>query len=93
MFAHLTHGAWRLDLWFEDRLGRPYNVLLSVGLTIEIVRRLIELPHRLASTDRIVGAALIILMEAALLIHQLGALHHMRARRATRRAPETQTEG
>jgi hypothetical protein len=76
MLHAITRGALRLDLWLQAKLGRPYHALLGVGLAIEIGRRLIEIPEHLASVHRLAGLALILLMEAALLVHQIGALSH-----------------
>ncbi len=87
MIRAITGAALRLDLWLQDRLGRPYHALLGVGLIIEIVRRLIEIPERAASMHRLVPVVLLILLEAALLIHQVGALSHHVAPRP-RRPPE-----
>ena len=82
MLHAIAQGAHRLDLWLQDRLGRPYNALLGVGLTIEIVRRISEAPKALASVHGLIGSALVIFMEMALLIHQIGALsHHIERRR------------
>jgi hypothetical protein len=86
MIHAITRAALRLDLWLQAKLGRPYNALLGVGLTIEIIRRLIEIPERLASAHRLAVLALTVAMELALLIHQVGALsHHITPRGPGRR--------
>lgn len=78
----VTDAALRLDTWLQARLGRPYNALLGVGLIIEIVRRIGEIPGQLASTHRLIGQIFVLALEAALLIHQVGALsHHVGGRR------------
>jgi len=83
MIGTITHAALRLDQWLQKRLGRPYNVLLGVGLIIEIVRRLAEIPDHVASIHRLASGALVVAMEMALLIHQVGALsHHVEHRKA-----------
>jgi hypothetical protein len=82
MIYTVTRAAQRLDQWLQDRLGRPYNALLGIGLVIEIVRRLAEAPHKILDMQRILGSALVIVMELALLLHQVGALsHHIERRR------------
>jgi hypothetical protein len=81
MISLLTGGALKLDQWLQEKLGRPYNAILGVGLVIEIVRGLKELPHDMESRPRILGSALVLLMEVALLIHQVGALSHHFGRR------------
>jgi hypothetical protein len=87
MIYAVTRAAQRLDLWLQDRLGRPYNALLGIGLVIEIVRRLTEAPHKVLDMHRLLGSALVIIMELALLLHQVGALsHHIERRRRKRGA-------
>jgi len=70
----VTHAASRLDHWLQAKLGRPYNVVLGVGLTIEIVRRVSEIPERLAHPHRLIPLLLLLTLEGALLIHQVGEL-------------------
>jgi hypothetical protein len=76
MLHWITRWALRLDEWLQATLGRPYHALLGIGLTVEIVRHLFEMPKRLAEVHRLVPTLLIMAMEIALLIHQVGALHH-----------------
>ncbi len=77
MFRRVTHSALRLDVWLRTRLGRPYTILLSVGLVIEIVRGVTELPEHLSARPRAIGRLLTLVLEAALLLHQVGALSHI----------------
>jgi hypothetical protein len=81
MLMGIARGAYRLDAWLQARLGRPYNALLGVGLVIEIVRGLSEIPERFGQTHRLVGHVLTMALEAALLLHQVGALSHHFERR------------
>jgi hypothetical protein len=76
LIRFITRWALRLDLWLQERLGRPYRAILSIGLIIEIVRRLVELPEHLRRTESLVGAALIVVMNLALLVNQLGEMSH-----------------
>jgi hypothetical protein len=76
MLATIAKGALRLDQWLEANLGRPYNALLGIGLVTEIVRQSFELSAKLHSTDDVVRLAFPLLLETALLIHQVGALSH-----------------
>lgn len=95
MLHKITHAFRQLDKWLQDRLGRPYNALLGIGLTIEIVRRVSEAPKALASVHGLVGTLLVIFMELALLIHQIGALsHHIEGRKRGRKGgdPEAPAE-
>jgi hypothetical protein len=83
-------AAHRLDLWLQARLGRPYNAILGVGLAVEIIRRIAELPHHATLAPRLIGVVVLIVMNLALLVHQVGQLSHhtgrIRARREARRA-------
>jgi hypothetical protein len=82
MLSYVTLSARRLDETLQRKLGRPYNVILAAALVGEIVRRAAELPHTLASKAGLIGIVLSILVEVALLIHQVGALdHHLAYRR------------
>jgi hypothetical protein len=85
MIGWLADRAYRLDAWLQTRLGRPYSALLSVGLIIEIVRGMMAFPEHLAARATLIGRALVLLMEAALLVHQVGNLSHHLPRRARRR--------
>jgi len=88
MLHRIARAALALDLWLQQTIGRPYHAILAVGLTIEIVRRITELPDRLALMHRWGEIAVMLVMNLALLIHQVGALsHHTPHRMARRRAP------
>jgi hypothetical protein len=83
LIRFITAGALWLDTWLQDRLGRPYRAILSIGLIIEIVHRLSEIPERLKQTESLIGVALIIVMNLALLLNQLGEMSvRMKARTA-----------
>ncbi len=86
MIRRITDGALGLDLWLQRRLGRPYRAILSVGLTIEIVRRLAELPDHLREAQTLIGAAALVAMNLALLINQLGEMSLRREARHARRS-------
>ncbi len=86
MLMQVSLWARRADDWLQDKLGRPYNVLLGVGLVTEIVRGLSEVPHRLSHWRGFVALFLSLAMQIALLIHQVGALSHHMERRRRRKA-------
>lgn len=96
MIHSIALAAHRLDVWLQARLGRPYNALLSVGLTIEILRRLVELPEHAVLAPRLIGVAVLIVMNLALLIHQIGELSHhtvrMKAPPQARRGRRTENK-
>jgi hypothetical protein len=89
MIHSIAVAAHRLDLWLQARLGRPYNALLGIGLTVEIIRRIGELPRHAALAPQL-GVIVLIVMNLALLVHQVGELSHhtgrIRARREARRS-------
>ena len=82
MLRFITSYALHLDEALQRKLGRPYNAMLAAVLVGEIVRRALEFPQKLASKKGLVGLLLSILVELALLIHQIGALDHHLARRS-----------
>ncbi len=87
MLRQVFKGARWLDVWLEEHLGRPYNALLSVGLSLEMLHRIQHLPEtwRPGAHDPL-GAVLALVMEAALLIHQLGEMAERADRRRERAA-------
>ena len=76
MIRFITRLALAIDQWLERTLGRPYNIILGIGLIVEIVRRLIDLPDRLDSMPHVAGEVVVVIMATLLLIHQIGALSH-----------------
>jgi hypothetical protein len=85
MIRALIRVAFQVDAWLHRRLGAAYGLMISVGLVIDIVHRIAETPEHLEARHRLVGVALAVAMELALLIHQVGELHHrLEARRGPR---------
>ena len=91
MILQICRWALWLDEWLQTRLGRPYNVILGIGLVSEIVDQIVRLGPRLQSAPTVLRTLLVLTVEFALLIHQLGALsHHVdRRRRGRGRAQES----
>lgn len=82
MIAGILRGAHRLDAWLRSHLGRPYHVILGIGLIIEIVGHLHELGEIGESPSGILRVALAVIFYSVLLMHQLGELHaHVVARK------------
>ena len=75
MIREFAGAARRLDECLRARIGRPYHVLLGVGLVVEIIKELREFGEVGTSAREVVGAALALLLFVALLIHQVGELH------------------
>jgi hypothetical protein len=85
MILTICRWARWLDDWLQQHLGRPYNFVLGVGLVSEIISQISRLGPRLHSAPTVVGTLLILAVEFALLLHQIGALsHHIERRRARR---------
>ena len=76
MLKHIARVALRLDEWLQQRLGRPYNAILGVGLIAEIVRDTTNLIRKIGAEGYQFGEVFTILLAAGLLIHQVGALSH-----------------
>jgi hypothetical protein len=76
MLKPIAAWALRLDTWLQSHLGRPYNALLSAGLIIEVFRHIRELPAKFHLSGHLFAEAFAILLELALLLHQVGALSH-----------------
>jgi len=88
MIDAILRQAHRLDAWLRSRLGRPYHVILGLGLTIEIARHLRELGDVGNSPSGIVRVVLVLIFYLVLLVHQLGELYaHVAARRLARDKP------
>jgi hypothetical protein len=85
MLHSIALAAHRLDLWLQARIGRPYNVLLGVGLVSEIIRRFGELARHAALEPRLIGVIALIAMNLALLVHQIGELSDHTGRIRARR--------
>ena len=82
MIGEILRVAHRADAWLRLRLGRPYHVILGIGLIIEVIRHVRELAEAGESASGILGASVLIVFYLVLLIHQLGELHgHAESRR------------
>ncbi|WP_394762539.1 hypothetical protein [Phenylobacterium sp.] len=86
MFRAITDWARWLDQWLETNLGRPYNAVLSVGLVLEMVNKIQTLPATLTHGKGLFGILFSLVVEAALLINQLGEFSHRRHKRKAQQA-------
>ncbi|MBS0331472.1 MAG: hypothetical protein JSS35_01770 [Proteobacteria bacterium] len=82
MIRNLAQLAWRLDEWLQEKLGRPYNALLAVGIVLGLVHQIGDLPKDLAHSNGLT-TLLIAAMDVALLINQAGQFHQHLERRKT----------
>lgn len=78
MFRGITDGARQLDEWLENNLGRPYHMVLTVGLVLEMVQKLQTLPKSFTHTGGLIGLMFALAVQSALLINQLGEFSHRR---------------
>ena len=82
MIRGLTRIAYEIDEWLQHRLGRAYRVMLSAGLVIDIAHRILEIREHVETRHHLIGVVLAVVMELALLIHQVGEMHHRLGRSA-----------
>jgi hypothetical protein len=86
MFKAITDWARWLDQWLETNLGRPYNTVLSVGLVLEMINKIQTLPATITHGKGLFGILFALVVEAALLINQLGEFSHRRHKRKAEKA-------
>jgi len=89
MILQVSRWARDLDAWLQSRIGRPYNVLLSIGLVAEIVGRVHHFPELVKSASGELRLVFLVLLEVVLLIHQVGLLSHAAERRGEGRQPRS----
>lgn len=83
-------GAFaRLDHWLQEKLGTPYRVVLSVGLAIEIGRRIGQIPDLFHAHKGLLGETLALLLFVALFINQFAEFHERLAARRERRTKQS----
>ena len=86
MINEVIHGAHRLDAWLREKLGRPYGVLLGVGLVLGIIASVKTLIHTAETTPDVLKVVAAIAFQIALLINQLAQFHEFREERKARKA-------
>jgi Zn-dependent protease with chaperone function len=85
MIGFVARGAYRLDAWLRQHLGRPYIALLGVGLVYGIIASVFGLSHAMQSGVSVLKLLAMVLFQLALLINQLGQFHEYRQDRRSRR--------
>lgn len=95
MIRNLAQLAYHLDEWLQEKLGRPYNALLGVGIVLGLFHQIGDLPKDFSAHGLGFGALFFVVMNLALLINQAGQFHqHMERRRAMpRRRPLRRGQG
>ena len=75
-------AALALDLWFEQKLGSLYHVLMGIGLVGEIVRSVREFDAHLGVSGNLFQTELPVIVSALLLVNQVGSLSQLGKRRS-----------
>ena len=81
MLIAIVNAARNLDLWLGRTFGRPYHVLLAIGILTEIVQRIREMAEKPFADASAAKMILAILLFLALLVHQAGELSEHAERR------------
>jgi hypothetical protein len=74
MILALLRAARRIDEMLKQKVGRPYHVILGVGLIVEIIRRVHEILEAPVTRTRVVLVVAVMLFGVLLLINQLSEL-------------------
>lgn len=89
----LRWASW-LDAWLKDRVGWPYNTLLTVALGLGISTTVKTISTAIFSPKAFASLGLALAFQVVLLINQLAQLQQSReerrARREARRARKAQ---
>jgi hypothetical protein len=87
MIRQLFHGAYLLDAWLHQHVGRFYASLLGWGLVFSIFGAVSTLSQTMKSGGGVVKIAGLVVLQLALLVNQLAQLYERRqARRAAKSA-------
>ena len=89
MIRELTRLAHRLDAWLREHLGRPYTVILAIGLVYGIIASMKALIHEAESRFDVFKLVTAVVFQLALLINQLAQFHEYRQEREARKARRT----
>ncbi len=82
MIRNLAQLAYHLDEWLQEKLGRPYNALLGIGIVLGLIHQIGDLPKDFGAHGSST-TLFYVAMDIALLINQAGQFHqHMERRRA-----------
>ncbi len=88
----VTGLAWRIDQFLREHLGRPYRLILAAGLMVGLSESVSTVQKAIGSPTNLIGAAVTVVFQVALLINQLAQLndwrHEQRQRKAQRKGPE-----
>jgi hypothetical protein len=90
MIGRIIVGAHWLDAWLHVHLGRPYGVVLAIGLVVGITASIHDLSRSVASSTKLLKIVGMVLFQLALLVNQLAQFHEHRERRQARKHAKTQ---
>lgn len=89
MIGPILDAAEKLNTWLKQHLGRPYNMLLGIGLIIEIVARIRDFRELPDAEYGLVRTVMTLLLYTALFINQLTELRERtRHRHEKKGSPE-----
>jgi predicted nuclease of restriction endonuclease-like RecB superfamily len=86
MITLLFSGAYQLDVWLHQHVGRFYAAILGWGLVFSIFGAVSNLSQTVKSGASLLKIAALVVLQLALLINQLAQLYE---RRQARRAAKT----
>jgi hypothetical protein len=86
MIHEIMRLAHRADAWLRSRVGRPYTVVLAIGLAYGIAASVRTLIHDAESRLDVFKLVVAVLFQMALLINQLAQFHEYRQAREARKA-------
>jgi hypothetical protein len=86
MLSGLISGAWRLDQWMKEHVGRTYTVVLAIGLFASISANVRGIETSLQHPGNLVTIAITVTVDVVLLVNQLAQLHEYRQARRARKA-------
>ena len=86
MIHTITRIAHSIDAWLRDRVGRPYTVILAIGLVYGIIASVKSLVHEAETRFDAFKLVVAVLFQLALLINQLAQFHDYRQARLARKA-------
>ncbi len=78
MMLAILRTAHKADDMLKQKIGRPYNVVLGVGLIMEIVGRIHDLRELPVTSTSIVRTCVTVVFFLLLLLHQIGELSEHR---------------
>jgi hypothetical protein len=97
MFTGVATAAWTIDQWLKEHLGRPYTIILAIGLVAAISANVEGIETKVQHGGSLIAVALNVVVDAVLLVNQLAQLHEYRSavreRRAARKAQRKDTPG